>query len=149
MSSHSPERRANISAGLKRAIAEGRARPPVAPKGYRRERHRRGCGCNYCAKRREQAAAQCRGRSYDSDKQAANARRRAAWENREAAKLVAAGFEVFYPHAVCDRVAIKDGVAYFVEFKQPGQALRPAQEKTSAAAGDSYVVIYSDIAGVA
>ena len=39
-------------------------------------------------------------------------------EEGEANRLREQGFQVFSPTVVCDRVAIRDGVVYFVEFKK-------------------------------
>lgn len=54
------------------------------------------------------------------------------------------GFEVFSPTVVCDRVAIKDGKVYFVEFKKPGQPLRSGQHKVHDAVPEQYLIRYSD-----
>lgn len=64
-------------------------------------------------------------------------------EEAEADRLRAEGFEVFSPTVVCDRIAVKDGKVYFVEFKRPGQYLRPAQQKVSELVPDRYLVRYS------
>lgn len=67
-------------------------------------------------------------------------------EEAEADKLRAQGYEVFSPTIVCDRIAIKDGRAYFVEFKKPGQALRAGQKRLQDAAPEQYLVVYSPVA---
>lgn len=54
------------------------------------------------------------------------------------------GYEIYEPYAVCDRVAVKDGKVYFVEFKKPGDELRPAQQRIRDLMPDNYLVrVYS------
>jgi hypothetical protein len=65
-------------------------------------------------------------------------------EEAEANKLRAAGYEVFSPTIVCDRIAIKDGKVYFIEFKKPRQLLREGQKRVSDVAGDQYLIVYSE-----
>jgi hypothetical protein len=64
-------------------------------------------------------------------------------EQTEAAKLVDLGFEVFSPTVVCDRVAVKDGKVFFVEFKPTGQKLRPGQQRIKDLVPNMYLVQYS------
>lgn len=63
-------------------------------------------------------------------------------EEREAQKLRDYGYEVYSPTVVCDRVAVKDGKVFFIEFKKPGQGLRPGQKLVSELVPDMYVVVY-------
>jgi hypothetical protein len=65
-------------------------------------------------------------------------------EEREAAKLRAEGYEVFSPTVVCDRVAVKDGKVFFVEFKFTGQSLRPGQERIRELTPENYITQFSD-----
>src|SRR5688572_17896482 len=65
-------------------------------------------------------------------------------EEKEAEKLRQAGYEVYKPAVVCDRIAIKDGKAYFVEFKRPGQVLRPGQAALQRVASEMYIIQVSD-----
>ncbi|MDO8434247.1 MAG: hypothetical protein Q7S58_17745 [Candidatus Binatus sp.] len=51
-----------------------------------------------------------------------------AAEESQAQEMRARGFEVFSPTVVCDRIAVKDGQVFFVEFKRRGQKLRRAQQ---------------------
>jgi len=67
-----------------------------------------------------------------------------AHEEAEANRLRAKGYEVFSPTVVCDRIAIKDGKVFFVEFKQPGQRLRDAQRRLRDTEPDRYLVFYCD-----
>ena len=52
------------------------------------------------------------------------------------------GYEVFSPTVVCDRVAIKDGIVYFIEFKKQGQKLRSGQQKIHDLMPDNYIILY-------
>lgn len=56
--------------------------------------------------------------------------------------LVADGFKVYAPYAVCDRIAVKDGRVYFIEFKREGQSLRPAQQEIHDLTPDNYLIRY-------
>lgn len=68
-----------------------------------------------------------------------------AHEEAEAEKLRSQGYEVFSPTVVCDRIAIKDGKVYFVEFKKEGQALRAGQQRVHDAMPDHYLIVYSGL----
>ncbi len=61
-------------------------------------------------------------------------------EETEANKLRDEGFEVLSPTVVCDRIAIKAGRVFFVEFKSPGQKLRPGQQRIHDLVPEMYVV---------
>ena len=63
-------------------------------------------------------------------------------EQRMANELVAKGYEIFSPTVVCDRIAIKDGKVYFVEFKKPKQKLRSGQQRIQDLVPDNYLIIY-------
>lgn len=54
------------------------------------------------------------------------------------------GYEIFSPTVVCDRIAIKDGQLYFIDFKPNGQSLRYAQQLVSDTTKDSYKVVFYD-----
>lgn len=58
--------------------------------------------------------------------------------------LASEGYEVFSPTVVCDRIAVKDGKVFFVEFKLPGQPLRPGQARIQSLAPDQYLIRYGD-----
>jgi hypothetical protein len=64
-------------------------------------------------------------------------------EELQAQLLRDSGYEVFSPTVVCDRIAIKDGKVYFVEFKPKGQELRVNQEKVRSLVPDNYLIFYS------
>jgi hypothetical protein len=67
-----------------------------------------------------------------------------AHEEAEAERMRAEGYEVFSPTVVCDRVAIKNGKVYFVEFKKPGQSLREGQHRVKELVPHRYLVRYSE-----
>ena len=52
------------------------------------------------------------------------------------------GYKIFPPTVVCDRVAVKDGKVFFVEFKKPGQRLRPGQQEIHDLVPEMYVIRY-------
>jgi hypothetical protein len=58
------------------------------------------------------------------------------------------GFKIYPPSVVCDRVAVKDGKVFFVEFKKhSGQKLRPGQQEVHDLVPDMYLIRFED-AGV-
>jgi hypothetical protein len=61
-------------------------------------------------------------------------------EESEANKLRDEGFEVLSPTVVCDRIAVKAGRVFFVEFKRPGQKLRPGQKRIQELVPEAYIV---------
>lgn len=79
---------------------------------------------------------------YSSENQSKRRLNQIKTEVGMAEDLVAEGYEVFSPTVVCDRVAIKDGKVYFVEFKKTGQELRPGQQKIFDLMPDSYIIRY-------
>lgn len=134
----SDETRAKISAGVKKAAASGRKMGRPFEKGNPiRRKTRPGRPPQHVIDRGVQNLTRT------SEEQSRRTLKRLAWEERESETLRAQGFEVFAPSVVCDRVAIKDGAVWFVEFKKPGQSLRPAQQKVKSAA-ERYLVVYSD-----
>lgn len=64
-------------------------------------------------------------------------------EEDVAEKLRTDGWEIFSPTVVCDRVGIKNGKVFFLEFKKPGQTLRAGQQKVCDLMKDNYKVIYN------
>lgn len=90
-------------------------------------------------KQREAARAHI-GRVRSKESCQAGARSRGELERRAAESLRAEGFQVYVPNAVCDRVAIKDGKVYFVEFKRRGQQLLPAQQLVRNMSPENYIV---------
>jgi hypothetical protein len=59
-----------------------------------------------------------------------------------AKNLETEGFRVFSPTVVCDRIAVKNGKVYFVEFKKPGQKLRPGQQEIHDLVPEMYIIRY-------
>lgn len=52
------------------------------------------------------------------------------------------GWEVFSPTVVCDRVGVKDGKVFFLEFKPPeNQRLRPGQKRIADLVPEMYRII--------
>ncbi len=49
-------------------------------------------------------------------------------EQRVAKELIQEGWIIFSPTAVCDRIGVKDGRVYFLEFKKGSQSLREGQQ---------------------
>lgn len=64
------------------------------------------------------------------------------WEEDFADELRKDGWEVFSPTVVCDRIGIKDGNVYFIEFKKPNQELREGQQKIYNLSKDNYRIFY-------
>jgi hypothetical protein len=65
-----------------------------------------------------------------------------AHEESEANELRKNGYEVFSPTVVCDRIAVKDGKVFFVEFKKEGQRLREGQQTIRDLVPDNYLIVY-------
>jgi len=79
---------------------------------------------------------------FSSEKQSARRKLQIANEEAVADDLRSKGFEVFSPTVVCDRIAIKDGKVFFVEFKRTGQDLRPGQKKIKDLMPDNYLIVF-------
>ena len=54
------------------------------------------------------------------------------------------GYEVYSPTVVCDRIAVRDGAVFFVEFRLPGQSLRPGQARIQSLVPQNYIVRFGD-----
>jgi hypothetical protein len=71
-----------------------------------------------------------------------------AWEKSIADDLVGQGWSIMSPTACCDRIGIKDGKLYFLEFKPEGvTALRSFQKAVQALAPRMYRVVEGDRLG--
>lgn len=115
---HSLETRQKISAGIKRAMKEGRRERGIKVGKDNLRRHR------------------------DIASQRRRALTRLSLEAGAEATMVAAGYEVFKLPIVCDRIAVKDGKVYFVEFKRHGrEELRPGQQRIHDLVPEMYLVI--------
>ena len=87
-----------------------------------------------------------RARKLTHDTEAQRARRYAQlrYEEGIANELRGMGWTIFSPTVVCDRVGIKDGKVYFVEFKRTGQGLRPGQQMIHDLVPHMYEIVYRD-----
>lgn len=69
-------------------------------------------------------------------------RRQLDLEEEMAAQLRDEGWEVFSPTVVCDRVGVKDGKVFFIEFKPVSDPrLRPGQKRIADLVPDMYRVV--------
>jgi hypothetical protein len=83
--------------------------------------------------------------SYDIEKARANRRAQMKQEEDVANNLRIQGWEVFYTSNCCDRIGIKDGRPYFLEFKLEGrEELRTGQKRLSEVSGDQFKIIVHD-----
>ena len=64
-----------------------------------------------------------------------------AMEETAAQKLRIAGWKVFSPTVVCDRIGVKDGEVFFIEFKKRGQKLTQNQGEVKELAKDRYIIV--------
>ena len=85
-----------------------------------------------------------RARKLTHNTEAQRARRYAQlrYEEGIANELRAMGWTIFSPTVVCDRVGVKDGKVYFMEFKRPGQTLRPGQQVIHDLVPHMYEIVY-------
>lgn len=79
---------------------------------------------------------------FDPIKQSKRRREQLRREERMATRLRHDGYEVYSPTVVCDRVAIRDGQVFFVEFKKAGQKLRAGQQRVRDLVPARYLTIY-------
>lgn len=94
--------------------------------------------CRWCdapiAAGRTYCNLSCQGKS--------NIRATKAWEQEMAKRMEERGWTVFSPTACCDRIAIKDGRVFFLEFKpQTDTNLRPFQAAVRDAVPHMYKVV--------
>lgn len=61
-------------------------------------------------------------------------------EIKAASEMVIEGYTIYSPTVVCDRIAVKDGHVFFVEFKKGNQRLRPAQKVIAELIPAMYIV---------
>lgn len=81
---------------------------------------------------------------YSSEAQSRRRKAQLASEEAEADKMRVEGYEVYSPTVVCDRIAVKNGKVYFVDFKKPGQELRPGQQKIHDLVPEMYQIRYHE-----
>ncbi len=65
---------------------------------------------------------------HDYEAQRRAAYRRIEIEEQMAQDLTKDGWTVYFPTTVCDRIGVRDGEVYFIEFKKGTQLLRPGQQ---------------------
>lgn len=63
-------------------------------------------------------------------------------EQNASIKLKNKGWEIFSPTVVCDRVGIKNGKVYFIEFKKPNQELTQNQAKIKKLVSNYKIIHY-------
>ena len=51
------------------------------------------------------------------------------YERTTARRLTDEGWIIYSPTAVCDRIGVKNGKVFFLEFKKNNQTLRSSQQK--------------------
>jgi hypothetical protein len=139
------ERRAKIAAGVRKHFKEHPPKPRVGwahtPKTKAKLRD---IGKQMFADGRRKADFGVSSR-WDSKTGSILRRAQLKHEAEQADKLRADGYEVYSPTAVCDRIAIKDGRVFFVEFKLPGQLLREGQQRVRDSDPERYVIVYAPI----
>ena len=91
---------------------------------------------------RKRARQQKKAGLFSSKNQSKRRKGQIKTETGVADQLVAEGYEVYSPTVVCDRIAVKDGKVLFVEFKKPGQGLRPGQQRIHDLVPEMYLIRY-------
>lgn len=89
-------------------------------------------------------STRAKGLPHDSETQRRRRLRQIANEEIIANELRKKGWMVLSPLVVCDRIGVKDNNVYFVEFKKPGQKLRPRQALIRDLVPEMYRVIYRE-----
>jgi hypothetical protein len=102
--------------------------------------------CGYICKRKGWSEF-LKSRNACSKTQSRLRRKQIADEGALAREMRSEGWEIFSPTVVCDRIGIKDGKVYFIEFKKDAsQKLRPGQSAVQAASPDNYIIRFPKIA---
>jgi hypothetical protein len=91
---------------------------------------------------KQRAAARNNFQNHNSIVQSRRRRDQLQKEELMAQSLRRKGYEVFSPTVVCDRIMIRDKKVFFVEFKKPGQVLRPGQQRVKDLSPSRYLVFY-------
>ena len=65
-------------------------------------------------------------------------------EQQIARGLIEMGWTIYSPTAVCDRIGVKNGKVYFLEFKKGIQLLRPGQQAIRDLVPRMYEIIRHD-----
>ena len=90
----------------------------------------------------ELKSIRARGLPHDSETQRRRRLLQIANEEGIANELRKKGWTIFSPMVVCDRIGVKGCNVYFLEFKKPGQKLRPRQALIRDLIPEMYRVIY-------
>jgi hypothetical protein len=63
-------------------------------------------------------------------------------EQAQARIMTKEGWEIFSPTVVCDRVGVKDGKVFFIDFKKQGrEKLRPGQKRIQELLPEMYKIV--------
>lgn len=82
---------------------------------------------------------------FSSENQSRRRKDQLATEQRMSDEMVEDGYQIFSPTVVCDRIAVKDGKVFFVEFKKEGQLLRESQQLIHDLVPDNYIIKYDEV----
>jgi hypothetical protein len=116
-------------------------RPTESASDFRKRRF-----CVPCRSRRRSENRKQQKRGFFTSPQAKEFRKQQlAVEEKQAEKLRQAGWEIFSPTVVCDRIGVKDGRVFFIEFKKVGrEKLRAGQQRIADLVPNQYVVRVHD-----
>ena len=92
----------------------------------------------------ELKSIRAKGFPHDSDTQRRRRLQQILNEESIANELREQGWMVLSPTVVCDRIGVKDNSVYLLEFKKPGQKLRPRQALICDLVPEMYRVIYRE-----
>ena len=101
----------------------------------------RSCATRYQAKQAGPEELLRRGFG-DSKKSSRLRKRQILWEESIAEDMRSDGWEIFSPTVVCDRVGVKNGFVYFIEFKpESNQKLRAGQKRIAELVPGMYKIV--------
>lgn len=105
--------------------------------------------CVACRKKHlsEVGKAQTAGRPWNLTSKTASILRRQqiSLEEQQANQLRQQGWEVFSPTVVCDRIGVKNGKVFFIDFKKRGrEKLRDGQQRIHDLLPEQYLVVVHD-----
>ena len=126
---------------MRAKIECGRCKKEFQPKHSKQEFCGRSCSSSNSMSKLTREERVRRGR-LNSAGARENRYKQIALEESMAESLRAEGWEVFSPTVVCDRVAVKDGKVFFIEFKPASnQTLRPGQARIAELVPEMYKVV--------
>lgn len=100
----------------------------------------RSCKLQY--QRKQPNWSHVRGKGFTSAEASRLRLAQLSWEENIASQMRIQGWEIFSPTVVCDRVGVKDGKVFFVEFKsKKSRKLRPGQKRICALVPDMYRIV--------